>query len=62
MLAVGYGRFAGYEKSKLSALQLDRKLELCREVYKVVQIVERGISTKIGKGRLEGQHDCSHDL
>ena len=49
MLAVGYGRFTGYEKSKLSSLQIDRKIELCRDVYKVVQIVERGISTKIGE-------------
>ena len=43
-----YGRFTGYEKSRLSDLQLERKIELCRDVYKVTQIVERGISTKIG--------------
>ena len=49
LLSVGYGRFGGYEKSRLSHLQLDRKIQLCREVYKVTQIVEGGIATKIGK-------------
>ena len=48
LLSVGYGRFGGYEKSRLSHLQIDRKIELCREVYAVVQIVEGGIGTKIG--------------
>jgi len=53
MIAVGYGRFTGYEKSRLSDLQLERKIELCRDVYKVTQIVERGISTKIGLAAYE---------
>ena len=35
-------------RDKLSKKQLARKLNLCREVLKVTEIVETGIATKIG--------------
>lgn len=37
-----YGRVPGYEMSKLPDILLERKLELCREVLKVLDVTEPG--------------------
>ena len=48
LLAVGYGRFSGFEKAKLSLEQIERKVELCKQVLNLINLLENGIATQIG--------------
>ena len=49
MLSVGYGRFDGDLLHSLSESKLQRKLELCMEVYDAMHILETGIGARRGR-------------
>lgn len=53
LISVGYGRFRGYEKHRLTLSQLERKVNLCRQVLGISMILENGIATQIGLVKYE---------
>eukprot|EP00095_Tigriopus_kingsejongensis_P012266 maker-scaffold394_size185225-snap-gene-0.22 protein:Tk12266 transcript:maker-scaffold394_size185225-snap-gene-0.22-mRNA-1 annotation:"hypothetical protein DAPPUDRAFT_2393" len=52
-LSVGYGRFQGHFYAQLTPSQVQRKVQLCREVLATLRLLESGLAAEIGLATYE---------